>query len=52
MNSDKWAYIAYIIIWLSTGIVASIAIWITKSVEPLCIMLIPAFLSIIFLLFL
>jgi len=46
MNLNKWAYIAYAMAWLSTGLAVSIAIYITKSATPLWAMLIPTFISI------
>ncbi|EKS4345034.1 hypothetical protein QB607_003037 [Clostridium botulinum] len=46
MKDYKWAYIAYGVIWLATGMAVSTAIFITKSASPLWAMLIPCSVSI------
>lgn len=42
---NNWAYIAYGLAWLSTGIAVSIAVWVTKNPACLWAFLIPSFIS-------
>lgn len=46
MNSDKWGYIGYAMAWFATGAAVVMAIYVTKSADPIWFMIIPGCISV------